>query len=140
MLALDKLFCVRNNKSIDIVCSVLQKTLWLYTLGNHWREPDSSILWEAVDHIIHLLFIMDTRKTSNASLCGYVKYHRKMLTFINHILIFLWDINFKFNRDMKYKCPWLFCNIWYISFDRISSGIFCLTSFNWTIGIAFIIR
>ena len=35
MLALDKLFCVRNNKSIGIVCSVLQKTLWLYSRGSH---------------------------------------------------------------------------------------------------------
>ena len=101
MLANDKWFCVRNNKSIDIVCSVLQKTLWLYTLGNRWQEPDSRILWEAVDHVIHLLFIMGTRTRSNASLCGCVKYHRKMLTFINHILIFLWDINFKFNRDTR---------------------------------------
>ena len=34
MLALDKLFCIRDNKSVGIVCSVWQKTLWLYTLGN----------------------------------------------------------------------------------------------------------
>ena len=28
-------FCLRNSKIIDIVRSVLQKTLWVYTLGSH---------------------------------------------------------------------------------------------------------
>ena len=93
-------FLLRNNKSIGIVCSVLRKTLWVYTFGYHWQEPDSRILWEAVDHIHRLLFVMDTRTRRNSSLCGSVKYHRKMLTFVNYILISMWNINFKFNREM----------------------------------------